>query len=458
MDRLYGIILIKSSDKKCRFGNYYINNSCKERGMRLRQINIVLDLYNGAVCLILFCYLCFEHRQRDRMRRYFLLMCAFNFGMSAGDITNWACEGVMRPWYPAALWAGTLVYWLCSSFMLLSFTAYLMEYLALKARVHLIFLRLSIALCAFHAGGSLLSVWNGMFFTILPENIYQRGSLFWLSQLIPFLMYAVDIAIFVVYRKSLTRKDFRILSSYIVLPIAAEAVQMLNYGLALVNTGVTLGLLIIFVNVQSEQELRLEQQEKALAQQRIDIMISQIQPHFLFNALTAIRQLCEIDPKMAKEVIRDFSLFLRGNMDSLISKTPIPFEQELIHTESYLALEQQRFQSRLRVIYDITARDFFLPPLTLQPIVENAVRHGILHREDGGTVTVCTEENENACLIIVSDDGVGFPAEANNMSGRSHIGISNVRERLSALCGGTLSIQSTPGSGTTVTIYIPKER
>lgn len=423
----------------------------------MRQINIVLDLYSGAVCLILFCYLCLGYRRKDAMRRYFLLMCAFNFGMAMGDITNWACEGFARSWYPLALWIGTLVFWLCSSFMLLAFTAYLMEYLAPKVKVRPIYRRLAVALCALHVAGIILSVRNGMFFTITPENLYQRGCLFWLSQLIPFLMYAVDVSIFIAYRKRLPGKDFSVLSSFIVLPMAAEAFQMLNYGVALLNTGVALGMLIIFINIQSEQELRLKQQEKELAEQRIDIMISQIQPHFLYNVLTAIRQLCEIDPKQAKAVIRDFSLFLRGNMDSLTSKAPIPFEQELKHTKSYLALEQQRFQSRLRVVYDITARDFSIPPLTLQPIVENAVRHGVLHREDGGTVTVHTEENETASMIIVSDDGMGFPPESDNADGHSHIGIANVRERLSALCGGTLDIQSTPGSGTTVIIRLPKE-
>lgn len=422
----------------------------------MRQINIVLDLYSGTICLILFCYLYFSHRRKDAMRRYFLLMCAFNFGMAMGDIANWACEGFARSWYPLALWIGTLVFWICSSFMLLAFTAYLFEYLAPKVKVRPIYWRLTVALCILHVAGIILSVQNGMFFTITPENLYQRGYLFWLSQLIPFLMYAVDISIFIAYRKRLPGKDFSVLSSFIVLPMAAEAFQMLNYGVALLNTGVTLGMLIIFINIQSEQELRLKQQEKELAEQRIDIMISQIQPHFLYNALTAMRQLCEVDPKQAKAVIHDFSLFLRGNMNSLTSKAPIPFEQELKHTKSYLALEQQRFQSRLRVAYDITARDFSIPPLTLQPIVENAVRHGVLHRENGGTVTVHTEETETACLIIVSDDGMGFPPKPDNADGRSHIGIANVRERLSALCGGTLDIQSTPGSGTTVTIRLPK--
>lgn len=423
----------------------------------MRQINIVLDLYSGAVCLILFFYLCFRKERRDRMRRCFLLLCTFNFGTALGDIPNWTCEGLAQPWYPAALWIGTLLFWLCSSLMLLAFTAYLIEYLAPKVIVHPFFWRVSVALCIFHVAGSILSVGNGMFFTILPENIYQRGDLFWLSQLIPFLMYGVDIAIFAAYRKRLPRKDFRSLSSYIVLPMAAEMIQMLTYGVALLSTGVALGLLIIFINIQSAQELRLEQQEKELAEQRIDIMLSQIQPHFLYNSLTAIRRLCDHDPLQAKDAIRDFALFLRANMDSLKSKAPIPFEQELLHVQSYLALEKQRFQDRLMVTYEIGILDFSIPPLTVQPIVENAVRHGVLKRETGGMVTIRTVETDMAYVITVADDGVGISEIPEDGNSRSHIGIDNVRERLSRLCGGTLSMQSTPNAGTSVVITIPKE-
>lgn len=201
----------------------------------------------------------------------------------------------------------------------------------------------------------------------------------------------------------------------------------------------------------------MEQQEKELTNARIDIMLSQIQPHFLYNSLTAIRRLCNVDPQKARECINDFSLFLRANMNSLTSKTPIPFEQEMKHTMSYLNLEQQRFHSRLQVVYDIKAREFDIPPLTLQPIVENAVRHGILKRTQGGTITIRSEGKKEKYCITVQDDGVGFEADTYVKGKHDHIGIANVRERLEAMCGGTLEIQSVPGEGTTATITIYKK-
>lgn len=422
----------------------------------MTAINVALDLYSALVCLILCGSLYAAKGKGSRLRLYFLLMCAFDFGMSIGDIPSWVCGGLARPWYPAAQWAGALVFWLCCTGMLLSFTAYLIQYLSPKVRIHRCFWRAALALGALHVTGILLSICNGMFFTITEDNFYQRGDWFWLSQLLPFLIYALDIVIFVFYRKGLSKKDLRILSSYIALPLLCEFIQMLNFGISLLPAGVAMSLLLICINIQSEQELRLERQEKALAEARIDIMLSQIQPHFLYNSLTAIRQLCDIDPAQAKQTIRDFAQFLRANMDSLKSKAPIPFEQELSHVENYLALERQRFQERLNVVYDINVRDFSIPPLTLQPIVENAVRHGVLKRDEGGTVTISTGETAAAWLVTIADDGVGIQPMPQD-DGQTHIGVQNVQERLAALCGGTLTLKSETGVGTTAVITIPKE-
>ncbi|HWR22290.1 MAG TPA: histidine kinase [Feifaniaceae bacterium] len=200
----------------------------------------------------------------------------------------------------------------------------------------------------------------------------------------------------------------------------------------------------------------MEQQEKELTEAQISIMLSQIQPHFLYNTLTTIRQLCELDPKEAKDAIGDFSRFLRANMESLTNKAPIPFEQEMSHVRHYLNLERRRFGERLQVEYEIMAQDFSIPPLTLQPIAENAVRHGILRREVGGTVKICSEETDTSYVVTVSDDGVGFSSLPDEAGSRSHVGIANVRKRLLSLCGGTLEFFSTPGTGSTVIITIPK--
>jgi hypothetical protein len=199
------------------------------------------------------------------------------------------------------------------------------------------------------------------------------------------------------------------------------------------------------------------QLEKKLTESRISILLSQIQPHFLYNALAVISRLCDKDSAKAKKATISFSNYLRGNMNLLERTEPIPFQNELNHTICFLNLENAMYGEALNVIYDIQAQYFRLPALTMQPIVENAVKHGIGKKEGGGTVTISTKETEDNYLVIITDDGVGFEQEKTCDDGQQHIGINNVRLRLSAQCGGSLEIESKPGAGTTATIIIPQK-
>ena len=191
--------------------------------------------------------------------------------------------------------------------------------------------------------------------------------------------------------------------------------------------------------------------------QRVQIMLSQIKPHFLYNTLGAIEELCDSDPQTAKEATVMFSRYLRGNMSSLSEAAVIPFEKELSHTRLYLELEQLRFEDALQVSYDVTCSDFYLPTLTLEPLVENAVRHGVRKNRDGrGRVTIATRDCGDHIEVTVTDDGPGFKAEAVQEEVESHIGLVNVRDRLAQVCNGSLRIESNPGKGTRATILLPK--
>ena len=190
------------------------------------------------------------------------------------------------------------------------------------------------------------------------------------------------------------------------------------------------------------------------AEQKIRIMVSQIQPHFLFNTIATFRALCKSDPDKAADVAEKFGQYLRKNLDSLDSQTLIPFKKELEHTKVYADIEKVRFEN-VRVEYDIKDTDFDLPPLTVQPMVENAIRHGVRIRKDG-IVSVSTVFSDNCHKIIISDNGIGFNEENIDYSEGTHIGIKNVRERIEKICGGTLDIQSVKDHGTTITISIPE--
>ena len=194
-----------------------------------------------------------------------------------------------------------------------------------------------------------------------------------------------------------------------------------------------------------------------MASQRIQLMLSQIRPHFLYNALGAIEELCDSDPPAAKQATVKFAQYLRGNVNALSEEGVIPFEKELQHTRLYLDLEQIRFEDALKVEYDIACTDFPIPTLTLEPIVENAVRHGVRGNPNGrGTVTLATRDCGDHYEVRVTDDGPGFDPDAGS-GDASHVGLRNVRERLETVCGGSLTIESAAHRGTTVTIRLPKE-
>ena len=215
--------------------------------------------------------------------------------------------------------------------------------------------------------------------------------------------------------------------------------------------------MILDLRRQYKEAIRFREMEKELYESKVNVMVSQIQPHFMYNALTSISMMCVINPETAQEATDTFAKYLRGNMDSLKVTTPVPFERELEHLENYLYIEKLRFGKKLNVEYDIEAKDFVLPLLSIQPLVENAVKHGVGMKEDGGTVTISTRETKDAFEVIISDDGVGFDIEALHLSdGRSHVGMENTKKRLESMCGGYMQIESTVNVGTTAKLVLPK--
>ena len=201
-----------------------------------------------------------------------------------------------------------------------------------------------------------------------------------------------------------------------------------------------------------------EHEDALVTGQRVQQMLSQIKPHFLHNALTLIIDLCDTAPQKAKAATVEFSRYLLGNMESIDRAGLIPFEKELEHTKLYLDIEQMRFAGDLQVRYDIACTGFSLPALTVEPLAENAVRHGVREKPDGrGTVVIATRETPDGYEITVTDDGPGFDPDRLPEDGQMHVGIANVRERLRQIVDGSLEYRSAPGEGTAAIIRIPKQ-
>lgn len=203
---------------------------------------------------------------------------------------------------------------------------------------------------------------------------------------------------------------------------------------------------------------RAKKLEKELEESRIAILLSQMQPHFIHNILNVIYYLIGKDPAAAQGAISKFSDHLRNNLEAIAQKELITFRKELDHIYTYLELEQIRFGEELSIVYDIEEDSFLLPVLSIQPLVENAVKHGIAKKRGGGVVTISSQQTENAYRITVSDTGAGFDVDRYMDDGKVHVGLINVRQRLVSIMNATVDVDSTPGSGTTVTVTIPREK
>jgi sensor histidine kinase YesM len=192
-----------------------------------------------------------------------------------------------------------------------------------------------------------------------------------------------------------------------------------------------------------------------LTESRISTMMSQIRPHFIYNTLGSIEQLCNIDPGKAGELVHNFAKYLRGNFGELDNPKPILMSQEMEHVRHYISIENVRFPD-MTFSFEMNSDDFHIPALTIQPIVENAIKHGLMKLQKGGSIRVISYETDTDYCITVEDDGVGFDT-SKLFHDKKHIGIRNIRDRLKVMVGGTLEIESTQGVGTKVLITIPKE-
>ena len=310
---------------------------------------------------------------------------------------------------------------------------------------------------------SLLNLFQPLFYSIGEDNIYRREEYFWVSQVLGIIGLFLMAVLLYRYRNGIRKGFLLSMVIYIMAPLAALFASLNHYGISYTNTACLLAVIVSFTeymyyqNVRSvERRENLLVREKELEDMRIRIVLSQIQPHFIFNVLNTIYYLCGKDVKQAREAISSFSDYLRANMAAIHQEVPVSVSQEMSFVEKYLYLEKLRFGEELNIEYDLQGGNFYLPALSIQPIVENAVKHGTGAKLDGGTVRIATREEKDAFVVTVSDDGVGFDPEKDLSDGREHVGIRNVRERVQKMCGGSLSITSREGEGTTAVIRIPK--
>jgi sensor histidine kinase YesM len=228
----------------------------------------------------------------------------------------------------------------------------------------------------------------------------------------------------------------------------------------LVNREDEIGRLACDARDMVEQNERYYKQRIENESLKSKILLAQIKPHFIYNCLTLIRSLLD-EPEKAEEALNHFAGFLRGSVDMLEETVCISASREIQTVDDYLYLQKQRFGDSLRVVTDYRDTGFFLPPFTLQVLVENAVIHGIRNTAGGsGTVVIRSYEADGFHVIEVEDDGNGLPPEIRQereQKEQTHVGLKNIERCLDLMCHGTLTIQNKTGQGTIATIRIPKQ-
>ena len=332
------------------------------------------------------------------------------------------------------------------------FTAYLLRTCSEDWKKSLLF-RTVIILWGIYFIFLTIAQFTTFFYYVTPDNHYVHGSCHSIMVAPIFAVMFLNTASVLHRRNKLPRKYFvAFLIHLLPLQVALIVSTMIKVNLLLVTLGVCISTLAMFTIILYDQIESYVRQQREIAHQRASIMVLQMRPHFIYNAMMSIYYLCVKNPQKAQQVTMDFTTYLRRNFTAIASEDTIPFSDELEHTRAYLAIEQVQFEDSLFVEYDTPFKEFRLPPLTLQPIVENAVKHGMDPEHAPLQIFIRTRETNFGNEIIVEDNGPGFfPAE----DYEPNTALANIQQRLKMMCGGKLTINLREGGGTVVTVTIP---
>ena len=291
-------------------------------------------------------------------------------------------------------------------------------------------------------------------------------------------------------RKSLRTKERRAMLSYVYLPLIGLIVQIFYEELSFINIGTTLAIMSMYISNEVEEleektrievelaaeraeserkSAEVEKQRAETERQRLEkerkmheafeskmnLLLGQMQPHFVYNSLATIRALVIENPDVAVETIDHFSSYLRGSLSITDGTKLVPFSVERKLVDDYLYMEKQRFGDKIKIVEEIETEDFLIPPLSIQTLVENAVRHGLRSKNTVGTLVFSTKQDEENFYVLIEDDGIGFDTIVKN-DGKHHIGTASTRARIKEMLDGRMLIQSELGQGTKIVIEIPK--
>ena len=288
---------------------------------------------------------------------------------------------------------------------------------------------------------------SGSFYYITGDNVYHRGAYYPVLLFPPVLLMLINLAALILFHKCLSVRNRIAFSIYLAIPFICMVIQMIFYGILAIVLGTSISTFAMLIFIVLEHR-------KLMRKQQADLLMFQVRPHFIYNTLTHIYYLCDSDPGAVQDVIGSFTTYLRKNFSAINSSSLSTFEEELEHTKAFLSVIKARYGNLINIEYDIRHTDFRLPPLTLEPIVENAVKHGVDPEYDALNIKIISEKKDKMNIITVINSGPAFkPAE----DGSVHVGLENVANRLNIMCRGTITTtQGEDGTGAVVTITVPQ--
>ncbi len=434
--------------------------------MEVKYFYTAIELFGTLFCILAAIYLRISKSVLKNEYRTLASLELTIAGMLFFDSVAWFYRGVM----------GSFEYWvLVISNFIVFFSntlipVFFSEYVILSTKKEsegskFVYLIWGLSGCSF-----VLLCFNlvkGFIYTIdRTTNLYSRGNGFAWYSAIYVLQMLICLAYIYIKHAEIEKIRLWVMIGFILLPFAATTLQVFIYGYSLANLVCLLTALLMFAQVLDDnarklikQEIYINKQNDELTEMRTKIALSQIKPRFICNILSSTYELCDEDVSRAKEVIVHLSNYLQQSISSISTDKLISFEKELAHTAVYLELEKTRYPDRFDVEYDTQVTGFELPPLTVQPLVENAMTHGILKLPDDkrGKIRISTTTGNGYVKVEVSDNGVGFDmTDKNSVLNDERIGIRNVHDRLAIMEDAELHVKSKVGEGTTVDIIIPK--
>jgi len=286
-----------------------------------------------------------------------------------------------------------------------------------------------------------------VFYYFTSDNQLVITKYYYLMLLPLLIIMIIDIGGVIKRWKVLSRRHKIAFSVYCLAPLAASLLRVLYPNIYSIALGITIAGLYMFIFTLEDHVDKAMYTVKTNADQKASILALQMRPHFIYNTLTSIYYLCDEDTEKAKNTILAFTSYLRKNFTALSSEDTIPFEDELEHTKAYLEVEKTRFEDEIEIEYDIGVKDFKLPPLTLQPLAENAIKHGRKPNGEKLHIVIRTVKNDKHIEVSVENTGASFGEIKND---DPHIALNNMNDRLKLMCNGTLTVTSVPPTDSTV--------